>query len=162
MIKITDEQAAKLGIASFEDLEARLAGATASNTRAVAAEAGLVKLTARIEALEASVSALPKIDTAAIVNDALTKANASAETIAAKQVSAAIARAGQNGLAPNKPQTEGTEPANTHAPDDYKSQWDADANLRGEFLGNFSTYKAFMKAENQGRINNRITKADAK
>lgn len=153
MIKLTDEQAAKLGISTFEELEAKLAGATKTKAELGGFEARLSTIEANALTLASRIDGLPKIDTAALVKDAVTQSAAQSETIAAKAVSGAIARAGTQGLAPNQPKNEGNgtegKPVDKSDP---KSMWDADANLRAEFLGSFKTFDAFNRASNEGRV----------
>jgi len=151
MIKITDEQAAKLGISSFEDLEAKIAGGKKADADLSALADTVSGLSSKVKALEASVASLPKLDADAIVKQAVEKANAEAVQISAKAVSAAIAKAGQSGLAPNKPETEGNDSTQAPAADDYKGQWDANANIRSEFI-TFKSYEAFKRAEARGQI----------
>jgi hypothetical protein len=157
MIKLSDEQMAKLGIASFEDLEAKLGSAKSGDAQLKSFDAKLTDFNTRMEAMEAALESLPKVDAKAIVSDAVAQANASAETIAAKHVSAAVARAGQSGLAPNKPSTEGNDSTPKPAADDYKAQWEASENIRAEFI-TLKTYEAFMKADRDGRNVERASK----
>ena len=152
MIKISDEQAAKLGIKSFEELEEKLSAIDSAKAESKTIVGRIDAIATRLDKLDASVSDIPRIDKDALVKDVLTQASASAETISAKAISSAVARAGQQGLAPNKPDSEGTGTKSKPAPDDFKAQWDADANLRDEFLGSFRTYEAYAEAEKAGRI----------
>ena len=151
MIKITDEQAAKLGISSFEDLEAKINGGKNADAELSALSDIVSGLSAKVKALESSVANLPKIDADAIVKQAVEKANAEAVQISAKAVSAAIAKAGQTGLAPNKPETEGNDSKQTPAANDYQGQWDASENIRAEFI-TLKSYAAFKRAEANGQI----------
>ena len=151
MIKITDEQAAKLGISSFKDLEARITGGKKADAELSALSDSVSSLSAKVKALESSVANLPKIDADALVKQAVEKANAEAVQISAKAVSAAIAKAGQSGLAPNKPETEGNDSKQAPAADDYQGQWDASENIRAEFI-TFKSYAAFKRAEANGQI----------
>ena len=157
MIKITDEQAAKLGISSFEDLEAKINGGKKADAELSALAETVSGLSAKVKTLESSVASLPKIDTDAIVKQAVEKANAEAVQISAKAVSAAIAKAGQSGLAPNKPETEGNETNSEASDNDPEAQWAKNANLRAEFNDSKSTFLAYHKAQTLGRISS-VTK----
>ena len=154
MIKISDEQAAKLGIASFEELEAKLAGVAKTKVDLGAFEARLSTIEANALTLASRIDGLPRIDTAALVKDAVTQASAQSEVIAAKAVSGAIARAGTQGLAPNQPKTEGNGTESKPAADDYQAQWDASADIRNEFVGGFKSFESYMIAEKRGQTNN--------
>lgn len=153
MIKITDEQAAKLGISSFEDLEKALSRGNKAIDLAESFKGSIESMTNAVKDLQAELDG-SKIDVDAIISQAVAKANAEAETIAAKAVSSAIARAGQSGLAPNKPQSEGNETKPQPAADDYKGQWEASENIRAEFIS-FKSYEAFKRAEANGQIKQR-------
>ena len=153
MIKITDEQAAKLGISSFEDLEKALNRGNKAIDLAESFKGSIESMTNAVKDLQAELDG-SKIDVDAIISQAVAKANAEAETIAAKAVSSAIARAGQSGLAPNKPQSEGNETKPQPAADDYKGQWEASENIRAEFIS-FKSYEAFKRAEANGQIKQR-------
>lgn len=153
MFKITDEQAAKLGISSFEDLEKALSRGAKAEGIVDGFEAKITELAKTVSKLESRIGE-NKIDVDAIVSQAVAKANIEAETIAAKAVSSAIARAGQSGLAPNKPQSEGNETKPQPAADDYKGQWDASESIRAEFIS-FKSYEAFKRAEANGQIKQR-------
>lgn len=153
MIKISDEQAAKLGIKSFEDIEEKLAARDKEESRLSIKE--FTDINARITALSEVVGVLPKVDTAAIIKTAVEQASVESKSIAAKEVSSAIARAGQAGLAPNQPKTEGNDLKQAPAAGGIKGQWDADANLRDEFLGRFDLFEKYSKAEAEGRFTSR-------
>ncbi len=151
MIKISDEQAAKLGITTFDELEAKLTELSCVRVVNKTLSDELKALTPRLDSLDKAFAELPKIDTSAIVTEAVNKSTAAYGVIAERAVSAAIARAGTQGLAPNQPATDGTEAGKPEpAANDYKGQWDKDANLRDEFLGRFSLYEGFKKAEAKG------------
>lgn len=137
-------------ISSVADIEAALNERKNLKTQTANDGAKLTALEARISALEAKADKAPSVDVDAIVAKAVAQADVNANAISAKAVSAAIARAGQAGLAPNKPETEGNETTNKPAADDYKAQWDADANIRAEFI-TLKTYEAFMRAQAAGQ-----------
>lgn len=153
MLKITDEQAAKLGISSFEDLEKALNRGAKAEADVTEFKALSDKVLASFDKFKAECNA-SKINIEDVISQAVEKANAQAETIAAKAVSAAIARAGQSGLAPNKPQGEGNDTKPQPAADDFKGQWDASENIRAEFIS-FKSYEAFKRAEANGQIKQR-------
>jgi len=159
MIKISDEQAAKLGITSFEELEAKLAGIPKLKAENEAFLGRITTLETGLAEVRALISDLQKIDTAALKAEILAAAKTESLTIASQEVSKAIARTGGKGIAGNKDETDGSEGKPQIAADDYKGQWNSNANLRAEFLGKFSTYEAFMKADAEGRNIERSSKA---
>ena len=162
MIKISDEQAAELGVSNFEELKAKLSAIDGAKAENRAMTGRITILETGLTEIRAAISALPKIDTAALKTEILAAAKTDSLTIAAQEVSKAVARAGGKGIAGNKDETNGSETKTEIAPDDYKAQWDASKHLRDEFNGKFSTYEAFMKADRDGRNVERSTKPATK
>lgn len=154
MIKITDEEAARLGISSLADIEAALNERKNLKTQTTNDNAKLTALESRISALEAKSDKAPSVDVDAIVAKAVAQADVNANAISAKAVSAAIARAGQSGLAPNKQEAEQNDLNQAAAVDqnDPDAIWNKDANLRAEFGNRKETWLAYNKAMSNGRI----------
>lgn len=156
VLKLTDEDAAKYGCKTIEDLHKSLANAVASDELLANAAKEAQAMNEKLNAFEARLAALEKQlaetkpasaiateDRAAIIAEAIEQAG--------KNMHAFVAKIGTAAL----PQSQGVESeainAKLVAPDDYKGQWEADQKLQAEF-SSFEVYAAFKAAMDNGRV----------
>lgn len=164
MIKLTDEQIKALGCKDPSEASAQITNVLSlaqKNTEALTALSG------KFTGLENKLAELEKKPAPAAVLSAEDKEKLLAEAKAAgsQEAMTAIGNVGHTAPVKSAP-VEGTETQANAEPKDesetaeaaLKAKWNKDANLRAEFLNDFSTFQHYAQALADGRVRTRQTR----
>lgn len=156
VVKLSDEDAAALGVRHPDDAVAKLKEAAGmdellkqADKEAASMKETITALEARLKAVEEKIGAI--VPAAAIAAEDRASILKEARDLASKDFHAFVAKIGTVSL----PQSAGVESeavqARLVAPDDYKGQWENDENLKAEFAS-WEVYAAFKAAMDSGRV----------
>jgi hypothetical protein len=159
-LKFSEEQLAKWGCASQEDIVSALdkskesskpePAATQPETPAAVAAVVPDAILARLNALETTVKTLS-------AESILASVAVEAKRVASLEVSAAIARSGGAALQQKSDPADAGAPAKAQVdPNDFGAQYDASPSIRDEFLSKTS-YIKYREALRDGRIRERAS-----
>jgi hypothetical protein len=159
-IKVSEELLSKFG-ATAADFEEKVMAALKSQEEAKASEdkwdVAIKKLNGTIEAMEGRVKAVEG-RTITVSAEELAKITTAAQTEASKVASQILSKAGSQAMNGGGKEDDGNK--DKADPNDPKAMWDANANLREEFV-EFKNWETFHKANAEGRVRF-ATKASAK
>jgi seryl-tRNA synthetase len=161
-LKLSDEQMKTLGISTEKEAYALLESSKASadaltgKTKDVTdLRSDLGKMAERITALESRKVELSATDKAALVTELKGSPEilAAVKSAAQTETTSVLAKFGGKPVGQGENKADVTDPAKGKeiAANDYKAQWEADANLRAEFLDNFKSYESYMRMNADGR-----------